>query len=93
VHVINPYNSAVSSNALLTLFEPPVLTVRLLAGYPLLSLYGTPTSNYMVQSNADLSTSNWGTVHVFSPLPASPGQFIDPIPPGATGRFYRAVGY
>ncbi|MGD1084180.1 MAG: immunoglobulin domain-containing protein [Verrucomicrobiota bacterium] len=91
VIVSNAQSSVMSSNALLTVLVPPSLTLQLLAGYPLLSLDGMLSNNFVVQYNTDLTVTNWITLLSLTNLPRSPCQFLDPagvIPPA---RYYRAV--
>jgi hypothetical protein len=54
VVVTNLAGSVTSSNALLTVIVPPTLALQLLAGYPLLNLYGRLSNNFVVQYNANL---------------------------------------
>jgi uncharacterized repeat protein (TIGR03803 family) len=91
VVVTNSAGSVTSSNAVLTVFVPPAVTLQFLAGYPLLKLNGMLSSNFVVQYNTDLAGTNWINLLSLTNLSASPYQFLDPagiVPPA---RFYRAL--
>jgi hypothetical protein len=90
VEVFNASGSLTSSNAVLTVIVPPTLALQMLAGYPVVSLYGTLGENYMVQYNTDLVNTNWITLLSLTNLPSSPYQFLDPSGVGQAARFYRA---
>jgi uncharacterized repeat protein (TIGR03803 family) len=90
VKVINGYDSATSSNAMLTVILQPTMALQFLAGYPLLNLNGTLSNNFVVQYSTNLAGSNWINLLSVSNLSSSPYQFLDPagiVPPA---RFYRA---
>lgn len=91
VEAINEDGSLISSNALLTVLLRPTLEMQIVAGYPLLSLNGMLSNNFVVQYKTSLTTSNWVTLLSVSNLLDDPYLFIDPagvIPPA---RFYRAA--
>jgi hypothetical protein len=79
-----------SSNALLTVIVPPTLALQMLAGYPVLNLYGTLSNNFLVQYNTNLEDTNWITLLSLTNLSTSPYQFLDPSGIGQPARFYRA---
>ena len=89
VQVFNASGSLTSSNAVLTVIQPPTLDLQILAGYPVLSLYGTVGSNYMVQYNTNLAATNWLNLSLVN-LSSTPYQFLDPSGVGQPARFYRA---
>ncbi len=91
VVVTNAAGSATSSNALLTLIYPPTLALQLVAGYPLLNLYGMLGSNFVVQYNTNLADANWVNLLSLTNLPASPYLFLDPAGASQPARFYRAL--
>jgi len=91
VVVTNLAGSLTSSNATLAVIVPPTMGLQLSAGYPVLSLGGMLSNNFMVQYNTDLIGTNWITLLSLTNLLTSPYLFIDPagiVPPA---RFYRAV--
>jgi uncharacterized repeat protein (TIGR03803 family) len=69
----------------------PSLTLQFLAGYPLLSLYGTLGNTYTVEYTANLAIPNWKPMLIVPNLSINPFQMIDPAGVGQSGRFYRAV--
>jgi len=90
VVVTNLAGSVTSSNALLTVIVPPTLALQLSAGYPLLSLEGMLSSNFVVQYSANLAGTNWINLLSQTNLPSSPYLFLDPAGDGQRARFYRA---
>ncbi|MCW5552787.1 MAG: immunoglobulin domain-containing protein [Verrucomicrobiae bacterium] len=90
VQVVNGFSSVTSSNALLTVFLPPSLTLQFSAGYPLLNLYGRLGNNFVVEFNTNLAETNWINLLSLTNLPASPYQFLDPAAGDQPARFYRA---
>jgi uncharacterized repeat protein (TIGR03803 family) len=92
VIVSNFYGVVTSSNATLTvIIPPPTLALQFLAGYPLLSLYGTLGEIYTVEYTTNLAVPNWTPMLIVPNLSISPFLMIDPagiVPPT---RFYRAV--
>jgi uncharacterized repeat protein (TIGR03803 family) len=90
VVVTNSAGSVTSSNAVLTVFVPPAVTLQFLAGYPLLKLNGMLSSNFVVQYNTDLAGTNWINLLSLTNLSASPYQFLDPAGVVPPARFYRA---
>jgi len=91
VKVINGYDSATSSNAMLTVILQPTMALQFLADYPLLNLNGTLSNNFVVQYSTNLASTNWINLLSVSNLSSSPYQFLDPagiVPPA---RFYRAL--
>ena len=91
VEVFNGTGNLTSSNAVLTVIQPPTLALQILAGYPLVSLYGTLGNNFVVQYNANLADTNWQTLLFLTNLATSPYQFLDPSGLGHPARFYRAL--
>ena len=91
VKVINGYDSATSSNAMLTVILQPTMALQFLAGYPLLNLNGMLSNNFVVQYSTNLASTNWINLLSVSNLSSSPYQFLDSagiVPPA---RFYRAL--
>jgi uncharacterized repeat protein (TIGR03803 family) len=91
VTVTNSVGGITSSNAMLTVIVPPVVSFQFLAGYPLLNLNGMLSSNFTVQYSTNLAGTNWINLRSVSNLSSSPYQFLDPagiVPPA---RFYRAL--
>ena len=81
--ITNAAGRVTSSNALLTVIAPPTLALELSAGYPLLSLRGVLSSNFVVQYSPDVAQTNWIQLLSLTNLSASPYQFLDPLPPKA----------
>jgi uncharacterized repeat protein (TIGR03803 family) len=91
VTVTNSAGGVISSNAMLTVIVPPVVSFQFLAGYPQLNLNGMLSSNFIVQYSTNLAGTNWINLRSVSNLSSSPYQFLDPagiVPPA---RFYRAL--
>jgi hypothetical protein len=91
VEVFNGSGSLTSSNAVLTVVPQPTLNLEMLAGYPVLSLYGTLFKTFMVQYNTNLEGTNWQNLLSITNLSTSPYQFLDASGPGQEERFYRAL--
>jgi uncharacterized repeat protein (TIGR03803 family) len=91
VVITNAAGSASSTNALLTVLIPPALTLKILAGYPVLYLNGMLSNNFLVQYNTNLGDTNWVTLLSLSNLLSNPYAFLDPAGSGEPARFYRAV--
>ena len=79
-----------ASNALLTVIVPSTLVLELSAGYPVLSLEGTLSSNLVVQYSINLAGTKRMNLLSLSNLPSSPYLFLDPVGDGEPARFYRA---
>ena len=90
VVVVNGYGNATSFKALLTVIYPPSLALEISTGYPLLSLRGVLSSNFVVQYSNNLEETNWMQLLSLTNLSASPYQFLDPTGIGQPARFYRA---
>ena len=90
VVVVNGDGNATSSKALLTVIYPPSLALEIATGYPLLSLRGVLSSNFVVQYRTSLEETNWMQLLSLTNLSASPYQFLDPAGVGQSARFYRA---
>src|ERR1017187_10513701 len=90
VVVTNPAGSVTSSNALLTVIDPPTLALQFWSGYPLLNLVGMLHSNYVVQYSTNLARTNWINLLSLSNLDDSPKMVFDPDGGGKPVRFYRA---
>jgi hypothetical protein len=90
VEVFNGSGSLTSSNAVLTVIPQPTLGLDMLAGYPVVSLYGTLGNSFMVQYNTNLADTTWITLLSLTNLSSSPYQFLDPSGVGQPVRFYRA---
>jgi hypothetical protein len=90
VQVFNGSGSVTSSNAVLTVIAQPTLSLEMLAGYPVLSLYGTLGNGFMVQYNTNLADLTWLPLLSLTNLSTSPYQFLDPSGVGQPARFYRA---
>ena len=69
----------------------PMLTLQFLAGYPLLTLYGTLGDTYTIQCTTNLADPNWTPMLIVPNLSISPFQMIDPAGIGLAARFYRAL--
>jgi hypothetical protein len=91
VVITNVAGSATSSNALLTVTVPPTLGLQIWAGYPLLTLNGMLSSNFVVQYSPNLSGTNWLTLLSLTNLQTSPYQFLDSGGISQPARFYRAI--
>jgi len=90
VEVFNGSGSLTSSNGVLTVIAQPPLSLEILAGYPVLSLNGTLSNNFVVQYSTNLAATNWTTLLILSNLSSSPYGFLDPGGVVAPARFYRA---
>ena len=90
VVVTNFAGSVTSVDAVLTVTVPPTLTLQLLPGYPLLTLEGMLSSNFVVQYNSNLAGTNWINLLSLTNLPSSPYLFLDPAGDAEPTRFYRA---
>jgi uncharacterized repeat protein (TIGR03803 family) len=91
VIVSNANFGVTSSNATLTVIDPPTLALQFSSGYPQLNLAGMLSNNFIVQYSTNLTGTNWINLLSLSNLSASPYLFLDPagiVPPS---RFYRAV--
>jgi Immunoglobulin I-set domain/Immunoglobulin domain len=90
VVVTNGAGSVTSSNALLAVIVPPKLALQVWAGYPVLSLEGMLSSNFVVQYTTNVAGTNWMNLRSLPNLQTSPYLFLDP---GAAGqpRFYRSL--
>ncbi len=69
----------------------PRLALQFLAGYPLLTLYGTLGDTYTIQCTTNLAVPNWTSMLIVPNLSISPFQMIDPTGIGLPARFYRAL--
>jgi hypothetical protein len=76
---------------LLTVLVPPSLVLQLWAGYPVLNLNGMLSNNFVVQYNADLTSTNWINLLTLSNLLTSPYEFLDPAGNDQPTRFYRVL--
>jgi uncharacterized repeat protein (TIGR03803 family) len=91
VTVTNSAGGVISSNAMLTVIVPPVVSFQFLSGYPLLNLNGMLSSNFVVQYSTNLACTNWINLRSISNLSGNPYQFLDPAGSGQPARFYRAI--
>ena len=91
VIVTNSAASVTSSNALLTVLVPPSLSLELSGGYPVLSLYASLGTNYMLQYSSNLAATNWLNLLSITNLSDSPYLFLDPSGVSQPERFYRAL--
>jgi sugar lactone lactonase YvrE len=91
VVVTNLAGSVTSSNALLTVNVPPAVSLQFLNGSPVLNVSGMLNSNFVVQYNTDLTTTNWMDLTSISNLTSSPYQFIDLDSLNQQARFYRVI--
>jgi uncharacterized repeat protein (TIGR03803 family) len=89
VQVFNGSGSLISSSAALAVIAQPTLSLQILAGYPVLSVYGTSGNSFMVQYNTNLAGTNWLNLSLIN-LISNPYQFLDPSAIGEPARFYRA---
>ena len=91
VVVTNLLGSDSSSDAVLTVMVPPTLELELWAGYPLLSLGGMLSNNFVVEYSTNLAGTNWMNLLSLTNLPFSPYQFLDTSGDEEPSRFYRAL--
>jgi uncharacterized repeat protein (TIGR03803 family) len=91
VIVGNSNFSVTSSNATLTVIDPPTLSLQMSAGHPLLNLSGMLSNNFLVQYSTNLASTNWITLLSLSNLLATPYQFLDPAGVASPARFYRVL--
>jgi hypothetical protein len=91
VLVTNLAGSVTSSNVLLTVNVPPAVSLQFSNGSPVLNLNGMLSSNFVVQYNTDLTTTNWVDLTSISNLTTSPYQFIDSDGMNQQTRFYRVI--
>ena len=90
VIVSNANFSVTSSNAMLTVIDPPTLALQFSGGNPQLNLAGMLGNNFVVQYSTNLSGTNWINLLSLTNLSASPYLFLDPAGVGQPARFYRA---
>jgi uncharacterized repeat protein (TIGR03803 family) len=90
VIVSNTSRSVTSSNATLTVIDPPMLGLQLSAGCPLLSLYGMLSNKFVVQYTTNPAGTNWFSLLSLTNLKAYPYLFRDSGGAGQPARFYRA---
>jgi len=91
VIVSNANFGVTSSNATLTVIDPPTLGLQFSSGYLQLNLAGMLSNNFVVQYSTNLAGTNWMNLLSLTNLPSSPFLFLDPagiVPPT---RFYRAI--
>jgi len=82
---------AILVNPTLLVIVLPRLGLRLLAGYPLLSLQGMIGSDYVVQRGSSVVATNWIDLKSITNLTANPFQFLDTTGSAEPMRFDRAV--
>jgi uncharacterized repeat protein (TIGR03803 family) len=90
VIITNFFGTVTSSNATLTVIDPPTLALQFSGGYLQLNLAGMLSNNFVVQYSTNLAGTNWNNLLSLSNLLSSPYEFLDPagiVPPA---RFYRA---
>lgn len=90
VEVINDSGSLTSSNAVLTVIPQPTLNLQIVAGYPVLNLYGTPGNDFLVQYSTNLANTNWINLLSLTNLSTKSYLFLDPSGVDQPSRFYRA---
>jgi hypothetical protein len=90
VQVIYDDGSLTSSNAVLNVIPQPTLDLQILAGYPVLNLYGTPGNDFLVQYNTNLADTNWIKLLSLTNLSTKSYLFLDPSGVDQPGLFYRA---
>ena len=90
--VSNAYGTATSSNAVLTVQQPPYFTEPMFTnGNFQATLHGTPTTSYTIQVSTNLTTTNWTPLKIVTTTAGGITNVIDnssnqPL------RFYRANG-
>jgi uncharacterized repeat protein (TIGR03803 family) len=90
VKVFNGSGSLMSSNAMLTVVPQPTLALQIFADYPLLTLNGILSNNFVVQYSSNLAETNWINLLSLTNVSTSSYQFLDPSGVGEPERFYRA---
>jgi len=90
VEVFNGSGSLTSSNAVLTVIPQPTLALQILAGYPLLTLNGILSNNFVVQYSTNLARTNWINLLSMTNFSSSSYEFLDPSGVSQPARFYRA---
>jgi hypothetical protein len=68
-----------------------MLALQLWAGYPVLTLDGMLSNNFVVQYSTNLADTNWVNLLSLTNLPASPYLFLDPAGVDQPARFYRVL--
>jgi uncharacterized repeat protein (TIGR03803 family) len=91
VIITNFFGTVTSSNAMLTVKDPPILVMQFSGGYPQLNLAGMLSNNFAVQYSTNLASTNWINLLSLTNLPSSPYLFLDPAGIVPLARFYRAV--
>ena len=90
VIITNFFGTVTSSNATLTVIDPPTLALQFSGGYPQLNLAGMLSSNFVVQYSTNLASTNWVNLRSLTNLSASPYLLLDPAGVVPPARFYRA---
>jgi hypothetical protein len=72
--------------------QTPELSLRILAGYPVITVDGKVGTNYVIQYKNSLSDSNWTQLLNFN-LSANPFQYFDTTATGQPRRYYRVYAY
>ena len=88
--IVSNANFSITNYATLTVIDPPKMVLQFLAGYPVLSLNGMLSNNFVVQYSTNLAGSNWINLLSLTNLSASPYLFLDPAGVEQPARFYRA---
>lgn len=70
---------------------PPIISVQLIGGQPMLLLNGLLGNNFTVEYSTNLACTNWMNLLSITNLSANPYHFIDPALNCEQSRFYRAI--
>ena len=91
VILTNGAGSVINSNISVRIVPPGTLTLDFSAGHPNLNLFGSLSSNYVVQYTTNLSGGEWTELLTFTNLSNNLNQVIDSNSIFVPKRFYRAV--
>jgi hypothetical protein len=91
VIVTSANGSVTSSNATLTVIDPPVLSVQCVAGNLQVNFTGMVNRNYVIQYCTNLINPGWLILVSVTNLSESPYLFIDPVGVNSPSRFYRVL--
>ena len=72
--------------------QTPMLSFKVLSGYPVITLNGTVGTNYVLQYKNSLPGSDWLPLLDFN-MSANPFTYFDTTAAGVPDRFYRAYAH
>ena len=84
-------SSVISSNAMLTVLDPPVLNIQCSAGNIQLNLLGMTNKTFLVQCCTNLINPNWINIFSISNLQFSPYPLLNVTNGGEPAKYYRVL--